>query len=66
MQPIRLHYEVYDDNVLRSTFSKLRCMDYDASQRRWVWLYTDEAKSLPFKASVLDNRVHVQDRLADL
>jgi hypothetical protein len=49
MQPIRLHYEVYDDDVLRSTFSKLRCMDYDASQRRWVWLYTNEAKSLPFK-----------------
>jgi len=49
MQPIRLHYEVQDGKQLRATFSTLRCLDYDAPRKRWVWLYTDEAKSLPFK-----------------
>jgi hypothetical protein len=49
MQPIRLHYEVLDGEQLRATFSTLRCLDYDAPRKRWVWLYTDEAKSLPFK-----------------
>ena len=49
MQPIRLHYEVLDSKQLRATFSTLRCLDYDAPRKRWVWLYTDEAKSLPFK-----------------
>ena len=51
MQLMRLHYEVYDDDALRSVFSTLRCMDYDANQRRWVWLYADEAKTLSFKGS---------------
>jgi hypothetical protein len=49
MQPIRLHYEVLDGEALRATFAQLRCMQYDASQRRWVWLYKDEAKRLSFK-----------------
>ena len=49
MQPIRLHYEVLDGEQLRATFSTLRCLDHDAPRKRWVWLYTDEAKSLPFQ-----------------
>src|SRR5437879_8715594 len=49
LQLIRLHYEVEDGEQLRALFASLRCLDYDASQRRWVWLYTEEARTLPFK-----------------
>src|SRR3989442_11723841 len=49
MQLIRLHYEVEDIEQLRAIFASLRCLEYDASQRRWVWLYTEEARTLPFK-----------------
>src|SRR5262249_19300401 len=49
MQLIRLHYEVSDVEQLRARFASLRCLEYDASQRRWVWLYTEEARTLPFK-----------------
>jgi hypothetical protein len=50
LQLIRLHYEVGDVAQLRATFAKLRCMEYDASHTRWVWLYTEEARTLSFKA----------------
>jgi hypothetical protein len=49
MQPIRLHYEVRDVEQFRTALASVRCIDYDASQRRWVWLYTEEAKTIPFK-----------------
>jgi len=49
LQLIRLHYEVEDSDKLRAIFASLRCIEYDASQRRWVWLYTEEARTLPFK-----------------
>src|SRR5215471_7045031 len=49
MQLIRLHYEVADVEQLRTLFASLRCLEYDASQTRWVWLYTEEARTLPFK-----------------
>src|SRR5215510_13924816 len=49
MQLIRLHYEVEDSDKLRAIFASLRCLEYDASQTRWVWLYTEEARTLPFK-----------------
>ena len=49
MQPIRLHYDVLDGETLRALFATLQCIDYDASHTRWVWLYTDEAKTITFK-----------------
>src|SRR5215475_15151335 len=42
MQLIRLHYTVEDSEKLRALFASLRCMEYDASHTRWVWLYTEE------------------------
>jgi hypothetical protein len=48
VQPIRLHYEVRDVEQFRAVLDSVRCIDYDASQRRWVWLYTEEAKTIPF------------------
>lgn len=49
LQLIRLHYEVQDVERLRTLFAALRCLEYDANQKRWVWLYTEEARTLPFK-----------------
>src|SRR5712692_6085787 len=49
MQLIRLHYEVEDVDKLRALFASLRCLEYDARQTRWVWLYTEEARTLSFK-----------------
>src|ERR1700746_2282306 len=51
MQLVRLHYEVEDSDKLRARFASLRCLEYDASQTRWVWLYTEEARTLAFKNS---------------
>src|SRR5262249_6450171 len=44
-----LHYAVEDSDKLRALFASLRCLEYDASQRRWVWLYTEEGRTLSFK-----------------
>src|SRR5919197_1289263 len=49
LQLIRLHYEVENSEQLRARFASLRCLEYDASHTRWVWLYTEEARTLPFK-----------------
>jgi len=49
MQLIRLHYEVEDIEKLRALFASLRCLEYDTSQARWVWLYTEESRTLSFK-----------------
>ena len=50
-QPVRLHYEVINHEGLTRAFKKLRCLDFDATQQRWVWLYDHEAKNLQFKQS---------------
>jgi hypothetical protein len=49
LQLIRLHYAVEDSDKLRALFASLRCLEYDTSQTRWVWLYTAEARTLSFK-----------------
>jgi hypothetical protein len=50
-QPVRLHFRVYDQDGLLRAFKKLRCLDYDRTQTRWVWLYAFEARKLRFKQS---------------
>jgi hypothetical protein len=50
-QPVRLHYEVFNHEGLMRAFKKLRCLDFDPTQQRWVWLYDYEAKNLQFKQS---------------
>src|SRR2546427_9485500 len=57
MQLIRLHYEVEDSEKLRALFASLRCIEYDTSQARWVWLYTAEARTLSFKDRRAANNV---------
>jgi hypothetical protein len=50
-QPVRLHYRVLNRTGLLRAFQKLRCLDYDSTRRRWVWLYAPEAKRLRFQKS---------------
>lgn len=50
-QPVRLHYKVLNRPGLLRAFEKLRCLEYDASRKRWVWLYAHEAKKLQFQRS---------------
>jgi hypothetical protein len=50
-QPVRLHYRALNRPALLRAFEKLRCLDYDSSGKRWVWLYGHEAKPLRFQKS---------------
>jgi hypothetical protein len=50
-QPVRLYYEVFDQAAVLKTFTKLRCLDDDQDNQRWVWLYHGEAKKLKFHTS---------------
>ena len=47
-QPIRLYYSVSSFRRVVRIFYRLRCVEFDPSQKRWVWLYTDEASSIKF------------------
>jgi hypothetical protein len=59
-QPVRLHYRVLDREAVLRGFKKLRCMEYHATQDRWVWLYQHEARRLHFKRSYDDIPQHLQ------
>lgn len=48
-QPVRLHYKVLNRKKVEKCFDRLRCIEFDASQNRWVWLYDEEAKDIDFK-----------------
>jgi hypothetical protein len=48
-QPVRLYYRLRDKSAVQAAFNKLRCMNFDKSGDRWVWLYDNEAKKLKFK-----------------
>jgi hypothetical protein len=50
-QPVRLHYKILNRPGLLRAFEKLRCLDYDSTRKRWVWLYAHEAKKLRFQRS---------------
>jgi hypothetical protein len=50
-QPVRLFYKVYNQAEVLKVFAKLRCLDEDQDNQRWVWLYHGEAKKLKFHKS---------------
>src|SRR5437870_12920447 len=50
-QPVGLYYQVFDQAAVLQAFAKLRCMDDDQDNQRWVWLYHGEAKKLKFHTS---------------
>ncbi len=58
-QPVRLHYRVFDEKGLLRVFKKRRCLDYDSTGQRWVWLYGHEAKNLRFKQSYAEIPKHL-------
>jgi hypothetical protein len=51
MQPVRLHYNLFNKKELLRIFNKLGCIDFDPSRSRWAWVYAREASSLKFKRS---------------
>jgi hypothetical protein len=48
-QPTRVHYKVNEPELLTAEFSKIKCLKYDPYQKRFGWLYDEEAKDLKFK-----------------
>src|SRR5256712_11649723 len=50
-QPVRLYYQVVDQAAVLKVFAKLRCLDEDQHNQRWVCLYHGEAKKLKFHTS---------------
>ncbi len=59
-QPVRLCYKVYDKPAIRNTiFKNMKCMSYDSSSSRWLWLLDHEAKHLAFKKSYKDIPKHL-------
>ena len=50
-QPVRLYYQVFNQAAVLKAFAKLRCLDEDQDNQRWVWLYHGEAKKLKFHKS---------------
>jgi hypothetical protein len=50
-QPVRLYYQVFNHAAVLKAFTKLRCLDNDQDNQRWVWLYHGEAKKLKFHTS---------------
>jgi hypothetical protein len=59
-QPVRLHYTVFDQQKLLQAFKKLRCIEFDATRNRWVWLYDCEAKTLTFQKSHPELPTHMR------
>lgn len=47
-QLIRVYYQVFNPKTVLGVFRKLRCMKFDRSRNRWVWLFEKEAKRLRF------------------
>lgn len=50
-QPVRLYYQVVDQAAVLKVFAKLRCIDEEQDNHRWIWLYHGEAKKLTFHTS---------------
>jgi hypothetical protein len=48
-QPIRLHYQVFSRDEIEKNFNRLRCIEFDTTKNRWVWLYNEEAESIAFE-----------------
>ena len=59
-QPARLYYAIPSKTVVARIFRQMHCMDEDADNDRWVWLYTDEASKLEFARprAELPDQVH--------
>jgi hypothetical protein len=45
-QLARVYYQVFNQATVLGVFKRLRCMEFDSTQNRWVWLFEHEAKKL--------------------
>jgi hypothetical protein len=45
-QLARVYYQVSNQATVLGVFKKLRCMEFDGTRNRWVWLFEDEAKKI--------------------
>ena len=45
-QLVRIYYHVFNQPSVLRMFKKLRCVDFDPTRNRWVWLFEHEAKKL--------------------
>ena len=57
--PVRLHYKVIDKRGFQNVFNKMKCIESDIGNKRFVWLYTQEAKELYFPNSYNDLPKHL-------
>lgn len=53
-QPARIYYQVNQKNAVMGRFKRLRCMEFDPTDNRWMWLYKEEAKDIKFTTSYRD------------
>jgi hypothetical protein len=54
IQPVRIYYKIKDKSAVKRVFSKLKCVDFDANNDRFVWQYEKEAKKLKFDKPYAD------------
>jgi hypothetical protein len=47
-QPARLYYQTFDLRKIEASLSRLRCVEVDPCNGRFVWLYRDESGNLRF------------------
>jgi hypothetical protein len=45
-QLVRVYYQVFNQVTVLGVFKKLRCIQFDSTRNRWVWLFEHEAKKI--------------------
>lgn len=45
-QLVRVYYQIFNQATVLGVFKKLRCVEFDGTQNRWVWLFEHEARKL--------------------
>lgn len=47
-QIARVYYQVFNQTTILGVFKRLRCIEFDSTKNRWVWLFEHEAKKSRF------------------
>jgi hypothetical protein len=45
-QLARVYYQVFNQKTVLGVFKRLRCVDFDSTKNRWVWLFEHEARKV--------------------
>jgi hypothetical protein len=59
-QPVRLHYQVFDKSGLLAALGRLRCLEQEPRQPRWVWVHNHEARDLPLPEAYARLKRHLR------